>query len=179
MNFSPTLDVCSLEELIHRLSIPSKKNQFYYNQLIQSFEISLASVKSYCTWKQGSYTRNLVYRTDLYELLILCWQKGQTSPIHDHQGQDCWICVVEGTIEETVYHPTTDNGKNLILTKSDRIIYHQGDKSYLTNSNAGWHSIQPLSKQAITLHLYSLPIEKCRVYDLKTNRLTERYLNYS
>ncbi|MDJ0554262.1 MAG: cysteine dioxygenase family protein [Microcoleaceae cyanobacterium MO_207.B10] len=179
MNLSQTLDICYLEELIHRLSIPSRKNSFYYDQLIQSLDISRESVKSYCTWKQGSYTRNLVHSTDLYELLILCWQKGQASPIHDHQGQDCWIYVVEGRMEETLYHPTTDNGKNFILSKSDRIIYDRGDKSYLTNSNAEWHSIQPLSERAITLHLYALPIKKCRVYNLKTAQLSERHLSYS
>jgi len=179
MNLSHPSKLCSLEKLIHGLSIPATKNLSYYDQLIQSLDIPIDSIDPYCTWNERSYTRNLVHSTDLYELLILCWQKGQTSPIHDHQEQDCWIYVVEGTIEETLYQPTLHDDQRFSLGETDRIIYHKGDKSRLMNSMLAWHSIKPLSQQAITLHLYSLPIKKCHLYNLQTGQLSERKLNCS
>lgn len=179
MNLSQSSRIFSLEKLIHGLSIPATKNSSYYDQLIQSLDIPLDTIYSYCTWNERFYTRNLVHSTDLYELLILCWQKGQASPIHDHQSQDCWIYVVEGTIEETLYQPTLHRDQRFILRETDRITYHQGDKSRLMNSTRAWHSIKPLSQQAITLHLYSLPIKKCHLYNLQTGQLSERKLNYS
>ncbi|MEQ9483475.1 cysteine dioxygenase [Coleofasciculus sp. F4-SAH-05] len=131
MNLSHPSKLCSLENLIHGLSIPATKNSSYYDQLIQSLDIHLDNIDPYCTWNERSYTRNLVHSTDLYELLILCWHKGQASPIHDHQSQDCWIYVVEGTIEETLYQPTLDHDQHFILRETDRITYHQGISSLL------------------------------------------------
>ena len=32
------------------------------------------------------YTRNLVGYNNSFTLLMLCWDRGQESPIHDHAG---------------------------------------------------------------------------------------------
>jgi cysteine dioxygenase len=117
--------------------------------------------------------------TDIYQLLILCWQAGQASPIHDHQGQDCWMYVVEGVIKETLYQPIFDHEKGLRLHETDKKQYQTGNISRLMNSTSAWHSIRAISEKVITLHLYSLPIKKCQIYDLKTGQFSERELNYS
>ncbi len=48
------------------------------------------------------YTRNLIGRTEHYEMLLLCWNVGQKSPIHNHAGQNCWMAVMEGQVQETL-----------------------------------------------------------------------------
>jgi cysteine dioxygenase len=179
MNLSQISQICSLEKLIQGLAISKKKDASYYNQLIQSINLSSESLHSYCTWNPLSYTRNLVCSTDIYQLLILCWQAGQASPIHDHQDQDCWMYIVKGIIEETLYQPIFHQDRGLILHETDKKRYQQGNTSRLMNSTSAWHSIQAISEQVITLHLYSLPIKKCQIYDLKTGQFSDRELNYS
>ena len=47
------------------------------------------------------YTRNLIH-TDhsSYTLLLLCWNPGQSSPIHNHPCDACWMKVLQGAVQE-------------------------------------------------------------------------------
>lgn len=49
------------------------------------------------------YTRNLVMETDLFSLIILVWNPRKESPVHDHPCDGCWVRVLEGQVQETVY----------------------------------------------------------------------------
>ena len=50
-----------------------------------------------CEWSKflnidkDKYTRNLVSYGERFTLLILCWNKGQKSPIHSHSGSNCFM----------------------------------------------------------------------------------------
>ena len=57
------------------------------------------------------YTRNLVARDEHFELMILCWGPGHESPIHNHEGEDCWMAVLDGALEELRY-PMPDEGSS-------------------------------------------------------------------
>src|SRR5207302_10468476 len=48
------------------------------------------SLQKYCFFSTGNYTRNLIFRNDLFECMTLCWHIGQHSRIHNHRGQNCW-----------------------------------------------------------------------------------------
>src|SRR5260370_6298729 len=39
------------------------------------------------------YTRNLILRTPLFELIAICWDVGQVSSIHNHRDQSCWRAI--------------------------------------------------------------------------------------
>lgn len=52
----------------------------------------------YAFWDPSKlYTRNLV-ATDgkNYTVLLLCWNPGRESPIHDHPCEGCWVKTVSG-----------------------------------------------------------------------------------
>ena len=50
------------------------------------------------------YTRNLVATDDeSYTLILMCWNAGKSSPVHDHPCDGCWMQVCEGSICETRY----------------------------------------------------------------------------
>mmetsp|Transcript_9474 Transcript_9474/g.13863 ORF Transcript_9474/g.13863 Transcript_9474/m.13863 type:complete len:88 (-) Transcript_9474:449-712(-) len=51
-----------------------------------------------------SYTRNLVSSDGKrYTLLLLCWNAGRESPIHDHPCDGCWMRVCRGSVNECRY----------------------------------------------------------------------------
>ena len=56
------------------------------------------SLKPYLFWNAQHYTRNLIDKTDLYELLAICWEVGMVSSIHNHQGQNCWMAAPIGRL---------------------------------------------------------------------------------
>src|SRR5215212_7697029 len=55
------------------------------------------------SFKAGTYARHRVFRSEFIELLILCWQPGQRTPIHDHNGSYGAVCVCEGVLWETLF----------------------------------------------------------------------------
>src|SRR5213593_3264006 len=44
------------------------------------------------------YTRNLIFKCELFELIAICWDVGQGSRIHNHQNQNCWMAVPIGRL---------------------------------------------------------------------------------
>ena len=50
------------------------------------------------------YTRTLLDRGNgHYNLMTLCWNTGQESPIHNHPDSHCFMKTLQGTVHEEVY----------------------------------------------------------------------------
>jgi len=57
-----------------------------------------ASLEPFLFWDAQHYTRNLIDKTALYELIAICWEIGQGSSIHNHREQHCWMLVPIGRL---------------------------------------------------------------------------------
>jgi cysteine dioxygenase len=122
------------------------------------------------------YARNLVRSTADYELIVICWREGQSSPIHDHDGQRCWMVVLEGTLQETLFeHP--DRGVAAPLRARSERSLAPGQVCFITDDIA-LHEIRPVHGPGITLHLYANPIGTCRSFDPATGAAEERTLRF-
>ena len=50
------------------------------------------------------YTRNLVDEGNgRYNLIVLCWDSAQGSSIHNHADSHCFMKVLWGTLQETLF----------------------------------------------------------------------------
>src|SRR5258708_17527485 len=49
------------------------------------------TLDKYCYFSKGSYTRNLIFRNDLFECMTVCWDIGQPTPIPTHRRQTSWM----------------------------------------------------------------------------------------
>ena len=50
------------------------------------------------------YTRTLLDKGNgHYNLMLLCWNTGQESPIHNHPNSHCFMKTLKGKIHEEVY----------------------------------------------------------------------------
>lgn len=108
-----------------------------------------------------NYTRNLISTDhETYALILIVWNAGKYSPIHDHPCDGCWVHVIAGAVNEVRYarddHRLVEIG-NATLTR--------GATTYMEDS-IGLHKIGNPSADtpAVTLHLYSPPYYKCRVW---------------
>ncbi|MGH9352523.1 MAG: hypothetical protein ACRD2G_10235, partial [Terriglobia bacterium] len=65
-------------------SIPEKR---FTHQRVLKFlrqnQVEIGSLSPYLYFCSDHYTRNLIQRTSLYDLLAICWEIGQQSPIHN------------------------------------------------------------------------------------------------
>jgi cysteine dioxygenase len=61
-----------------------------------------------------AYTRNLVDNCNgKSNLLILVWNPGKSSPIHDHANAHCVMKILKGTLKETLYGWPCQHSDNL------------------------------------------------------------------
>jgi len=58
---------------------------------LQHTSVSPDTLTPYLTWDRQHYTRNLIDKTPLYELIAICWEVGQVSSVHNHRDQNCWM----------------------------------------------------------------------------------------
>ena len=106
------------------------------------------------------YTRNLVHRCGDFELLLLCWDHDQSSPIHDHDGQQCWMAVLDGTVEEVHYRE-----KDGQLVEGAVRRFQRGQVAFIQDEIA-LHLVRAgAGGRGVSLHLYSNPIDACRIYE--------------
>jgi cysteine dioxygenase len=130
--------------------------------------------REFVRFREECYARNLVSASGLFELLVICWQPGQVSPIHDHQGQRCWMAVLDGGMRETQFHESGGGP----LREGRTSVFRPGQVAYIQDE-IGLHEIAPSGAGAgVTLHLYSRPIRECRIFDRGSGQVSIRGLAY-
>lgn len=101
-------------------------------------------------FKDASYTRNLIVRSDNVEILLVCWKPGQSSPVHDHGPSDGVMVILEGEMTNTSYTP---DGKKVTTVWGPGTVGHTpvGVRHEVVN-----HSDRPV----VSLHVYAPPLER-------------------
>jgi len=128
------------------------------------------SMERYLRYEPTHYTRNLVYKCALFELLAICWDVGQVSRIHNHQGQNCWMSVPVGRLAVQNYEVVSqDEARGFCeLRPANRLEMAPGHPSFV-EPEMPVHAVLNLpeyGQRATSLHVYSRPYDHCLVYDL-------------
>src|SRR5215475_3446205 len=67
-------------------------------KFLETTPVAADTLAPYLNWDRQHYTRNLIDRTPLYELIAICWEIGQGSSVHNHRDQNCWMAVPIGRL---------------------------------------------------------------------------------
>src|SRR5260370_23793 len=97
----------SIDELVRNLrAFPASAfdQTEQIRSLLAKMPVDEASLATYLTWDRQHYTRNLIDKTDLYELIAICWEVGQCSSVHNHRGQNCWMAAPAGKLLVENFH---------------------------------------------------------------------------
>jgi predicted metal-dependent enzyme (double-stranded beta helix superfamily) len=125
--------------------------------------VELNDILPFTRFREDTYARNLVRRTEQYEILVLAWLGGQRAGIHNHSGQKCWTQVLSGELCFQNYGPL----KNLNECPSRLgapLRQSAGSVTYI-DDHEGVHSIANEGNvPAISLHIYASPVTHCWVY---------------
>ncbi|NRA13809.1 MAG: cysteine dioxygenase family protein [Crocinitomicaceae bacterium] len=166
-----SLTIQSFNDLISTLSEEERTN---YAEILHSLSIDPAEVNSYHSWSDEKYTRNCVVENEAFELILICWEPGQSTPIHDHGGEKCWVYVMEGEIKETLYDRSSE-GEPIVKRSTTS---KAGDVSFISDV-MGYHSLENATDSRVcTLHLYAKPIRNCNVYDKDSGEFSNHALTY-
>jgi len=141
---------------------------------LRSHSVDIDSLDRYLYFSDQHYTRNLIQHTDLYDLIAICWEVGQRSPIHNHRDQRCWMAIAYGRVQVQNFRLLSkDPSRHYCeLEPSTHFIIDAGRPAEVDPEEPIHLVANPASfgSRAVTLHIYSRPFDTCEVYDLKARR---------
>tara|TARA_B100001029_G_scaffold121741_1_gene101227 strand:+ start:360 stop:884 length:525 start_codon:yes stop_codon:yes gene_type:complete len=128
---------------------------------LESMPLNLEALKRHITYTEDDgYKRNIIKKTEHYEMVAITWRAGQTTPIHDHVGSDCAFLIVEGTSTETIYK-TDENGRAVPSAVRD---YAPGEVCAADEPDI--HRISnDTDDDLINLHVYTPPLSGFGIYE--------------
>ena len=100
---------------------------------------------NYIKYNDDKYNKIYVYDEIEYEMVLICWKKGQKSNIHCHPEKGCLMKILQGQLVEIRYD--NDFVKENILSANCM--------SYIEGKN-GLHSVDAIDN-TVSLHIYSPP----------------------
>ena len=141
------------------------------------------SLAPYLTWDRQHYTRNLIDRTPLYELMAICWEVGQASSVHNHRDQNCWMAVPMGRLQVENFHlihQDLANGR-CQLEPLNTIEMNISHPCAVDPNNPVHRVVNPrgFGQRAVSLHIYSRPFDTCVVYSPEQGTCGEIALHFT
>jgi cysteine dioxygenase len=135
---------------------------------LQHNSVSPDTLTSYLKWDHQHYTRNLIDKTPLYELIAICWEVGQISSVHNHRDQNCWMAVPIGRLMVENFHLVSqdvDHGR-CQLTPADTVEMNPAHPCAVNPADPVHRVVNPkqFGERAVSLHIYSRPFDSCVVY---------------
>jgi cysteine dioxygenase len=175
----------SIEELIDGLKGISDADFTTENiyGFLSANPVNIETLSPYLFWSEKFYTRNLIFKDGRFEVMALCWEKGQVSRIHDHADQQCWMSMVQGRLKGqnfAVIEADFENGR-CVLEESTSFILSDSDaaKVELEEPIHQILNLEEFGSRAISLHIYSKPFDSCLSFCRDTNSVKEVTLHYT
>jgi Cysteine dioxygenase type I len=150
---------------------------------MQRSPVEEASLEPYLTWNRQHYTRNLIDKTDLYELIAICWEVGQVSSVHNHRDQNCWMAAPIGKLVVENFRlgfQDIEAGK-CRLEASNRVEMTAENPCAVDPQEPVHRVLNPreANQRAVSLHVYSRPFDTCVVYSPDQGTCGEIQLHYN
>jgi cysteine dioxygenase len=150
---------------------------------LQENPIIPESLAPYLTWDRQHYTRNLVDKTHLYELLAICWEVGQASSVHNHRDQNCWMAVPTGRLLVENFHVVhQDIAAGKCTIQATETVEMNASQPCAVDPLEPVHRVfnpREFNQRAVSLHVYSRPFDTCVVYSAELGTCGEIELHYT
>jgi cysteine dioxygenase len=150
---------------------------------LQRTAVQPQTLDPYLTWDKQHYTRNLIDKTALYELIAICWESGQASSVHNHRDQNCWMAVPIGRLQVENFRlvfQDIEKGK-CELKPADTVEMNPAHPCAVDPLEPVHRVVNPkeFHGRAVSLHLYSRPFDSCVVYSPEQGTCGEIKLHYT
>jgi cysteine dioxygenase len=132
-----------------------------YIGILRRVDIPCEEFGDLCRWNDKHYTRTCIARTGDFELLLICYEPGQRTSIHDYDSEEAWVHPVQGSIVEERFH-FSGNGQLELLQTS---ILDRGSFSHLAHGHNIHRYTNASLERSATLNLYAKPLLKWKVYE--------------
>jgi cysteine dioxygenase len=180
----------SIDELVAKLrALPpvAFEHTGEVRRLLANAPVDEASLAPYLTWDGQHYTRNLIDKTDLYELIAICWEAGQSSSVHNHRDQFCWMAAPVGRLLVENFHVEFEDieAGQCRLQASNTVELTAGNPCAVDPREPVHRVANPReanrtgNQRAVSLHVYSRPFDTCVVYSPENGTCGDIRLHYT
>jgi cysteine dioxygenase len=175
-----------IEELVRKLrALPASAfdETEEVRMLLANTPVEEGSLAQYLVWDPQHYTRNLIDKTELYELMAICWEVGQSSSVHNHRDQNCWMAAPVGSLlveNFNVGFQDIEAGKAR-LAASNTVELTAANPCAVDPREPVHRVLNPreANQRAVTLHVYSRPFDTCVVYSPEQGTCGDIRLHYT
>jgi len=113
------------------------------------------------------YARRLLHRDPAgrYSAVVMVWDRGQGTPLHDHSGMWCVECVYRGRIRVTSFDQVGDPAAEVMRFVPETVILAgKGEAGHLIPPFE-YHMIEnPDDTPAVTIHVYGGEMTSCNAF---------------
>lgn len=185
MSIETSVQPVTLDQFVSALcAIPEEDFRVgaVYNY-VESHPVDEGSLTRYLFFSKHHYTRNLIFKNDLFELMAVCWDVGQVSQIHNHHNQNCWMAIPIGRLRVQNFRVLEQDDATgyCRLEPTTAFDIHRQMPAEVDPAEPV-HQVLNLAEpgeRAVSLHIYSRPFNRCRVYCLETCEYREIPLHYT
>ncbi len=181
-----TAQKVSIDEFVKRLQTLTDRDFATVNAplaFLREHIVTPDSLEPFLFWDSQHYTRNLIDKTDLYELLAICWEPGMASSIHNHKDQNCWMAAAIGRLKVHNYRVCAEDLSRQYcdIVSTDIVEISAGHPVAVDPLNPV-HDVRnsrEFGQRAVSLHVYSRPFDSCVVYSVEQHKCGEIPLHYT
>lgn len=168
---------------LRKFQEPSFRRTDEILRFLESTPVSAETLAPYLSWSRQHYTRNLIDKTRLYELIAICWEPGHVSSVHNHRDQNCWMAVPIGRLQVENYKliaQDVDRG-TCELEVADTVEMNPSHPCAVDPQEPVHRVTNPreFNQRAVSLHVYSDPFDTCVVYSPEQRTCGVIKLHYS
>ncbi|MDQ1591381.1 MAG: cysteine dioxygenase [Pyrinomonadaceae bacterium] len=138
--------------------------------LLRRLELDPEELRPHLGFKPNTYTRHRIFRSELCEMLVLCWLPGHRTAIHDHNGSYGAIRICEGAMEEEIF--AMNEAGEVVSAET-----HARAAGEVTGTDVpDIHRIGNADgnvERMITIHVYAPPLRVINTYQLGSAEVGE------
>lgn len=154
----------TLTALVEYLTqLPSQ--QFNVAKLVALFsrlKVTDQEINKLINYSPDNYTRNLFFKCDRFEVIVMGWNGYQQSPIHDHAQSFSVEYIYSGRIINTNYHSIAPESTSVYQGASETISHGQ----VIYGLPGEIHRIvNPDATPATSIHLYAPPLTHIQCFN--------------
>src|SRR5581483_4271205 len=186
MSTQPLAATCTIQEFVRELRKFPESAFLETSQLqhfLNSHPVAPDTLTPYLLWDRQHYTRNLIDKTPLYELVAICWEVGQVSSIHNHHQQNCWMAVPIGRLLVQNYRTIFEDLRagRCKIEPTSRVEMNPANPMAVDPLEPVHKVYNPreFNERAVSLHIYSRPFDSCVVYSEEQGTCGEIKLSYT
>ena len=132
--------------------------------ILERLVVSPEELTVHALFSERRYARNLVHKTDRFEIMIMGWNSGQRSSIHDHAGSLGGLKILRGELTESLF----EKAPNGMIKSLSSVDYSAGEmrveETHLIHQIS---NLQDENRQSISIHVYVPPLVRMNVYSLE------------